>query len=421
MTYPLWILCQVIDNFGDAGVCWRLARGLAATGRFEVTLAIDLPATLAAIEPRLLRPEAGRGGSGDAVDHRLHGVHIIKRSRIEQQPATTLPAVIVSAFGCEPPQWLRTRLAGGPRQPLWLQLEYLSAEDWIEDCHGLVSIKPVDSAREHFLYPGFTPRSAGLLREADLFERRDTFRLSGGPAALLAQLNASPAPGQRVFSLFCYPSAPLEPWFDELARSPTRTLVCVAGGSADDALLQSLGRRLAIGDRRPYGQIEVVRLPMLDQDTYDQLLWSCALNVVRGEDSWLRAHWAGVPFVWQAYPQAEGAHLSKLEAFLAKMRQGVASHDPDQSAIEGLMRSWNGAHVDGRPDRRASARDPHQDDPSASTALPEHPIRSAWRNFDERWATGRGVESCYRRWVDALARQTSLVERLTRYCLDRLE
>ena len=39
-------------------------------------------------------------------------------------------------------------------------------------------------------------------------------------------------------------------------------------------------------------------------------------NFVRGEDSLVRALWAGKPFVWQIYPQHDGAHWDKLTAFL---------------------------------------------------------------------------------------------------------
>lgn len=392
MPIPIWILCKVVDNFGDAGVCWRLARSLAAAGDFEPTLVIDQPATLAAIEPRLAQQ---RAGGRAPQDMQIDGVRIIERASVERAPADGLPAVITSAFGCEPPAWLRARLAGGPRRPLWLQLEYLSAEDWIEDVHGLVSIKPADAAREHFLYPGFTERTAGLLREPGLLERRDEFRAADGPATLLARLHATPAPGQRVVSLFCYASAPLAPWFSALAAGAAPTLVCVAGGSAEGALEAVLGRTLPVGQRAGVGQVEFVRLPMLDQAGYDQLLWSCAFNAVRGEDSWLRAHWAGVPFVWQAYPQADGAHLIKLDAFLRKMRLGAPESDPEHQAIHALMHAWNGD--------------------------PTYAIASAWRAFETRLEASDELPARYRSWVASLEGQTSLTERLTQYCLDRLE
>jgi uncharacterized repeat protein (TIGR03837 family) len=37
---------------------------------------------------------------------------------------------------------------------------------------------------------------------------------------------------------------------------------------------------------------------------------------IRGEDSAVRAQWAGKPLIWHIYPQAEQAHLPKLRAFL---------------------------------------------------------------------------------------------------------
>jgi uncharacterized repeat protein (TIGR03837 family) len=54
----------------------------------------------------------------------------------------------------------------------------------------------------------------------------------------------------------------------------------------------------------------------MSQVDYDQLLRDCDLNFVRGEDSWVRAIWAGKPFIWQAYLQDENVHIKKLDAFL---------------------------------------------------------------------------------------------------------
>jgi hypothetical protein len=38
--------------------------------------------------------------------------------------------------------------------------------------------------------------------------------------------------------------------------------------------------------------------------------------LVRGEDSFVRAQFAGKPFIWDIYPQDIDAHLKKLDAFL---------------------------------------------------------------------------------------------------------
>jgi len=35
------VFCNVVDNYGDAGVCWRLARQLVAKHNLEVRLFVD--------------------------------------------------------------------------------------------------------------------------------------------------------------------------------------------------------------------------------------------------------------------------------------------------------------------------------------------------------------------------------------------
>ncbi len=71
------------------------------------------------------------------------------------------------------------------------------------------------------------------------------------------------------------------------------------------------------------GALEVQYLPFLPQHKYDDLLASCDLNFVRGEDSFVRAQLAGRPLVWHIYPQAEDAHLTKLQAFLELLLRSI--------------------------------------------------------------------------------------------------
>ena len=112
----------------------------------------------------------------------------------------------------------------------------------------------------------------------------------------------------------------------------------LGGGQAGDAgtLVLADGRALPISDTRKgkdaegqftndichvpaqdgHSSLSISYLPALTQVDYDHLLWACDLNFVRGEDSLVRALWAGRPFIWQIYPQDDGAHHAKLEAFL---------------------------------------------------------------------------------------------------------
>ena len=290
---PVWdIFCRVVDNFGDAGVCWRLARELAARGQ-RVRLVIDDTAPL-----RFMAPE----GAPDVA--------------VLPWPGPVEPGdVVVEAFGCDPPESFVAAMAQRPRQPAWINLEYLSAEPYVERSHGLPSPQR-NGLVKHFFYPGFTARTGGLLREADLPAHRATF----DRRRWLAGLGVTPEPGERVVVLFCYDNPALPALLADLAEQPT--LLMLTPGQAQRQVTHALN------------PVRLVQLPYLSQVDFDHLLWSADLNFVRGEDSLVRALWAGVPFVWQAYPQDDGAHGAKLEALLDQW-QPVAD-------VAALWRAWNG-------------------------------------------------------------------------------
>lgn len=284
------IFCKVIDNHGDIGVCWRLACDLATRGH-AVRLWVDDASALAWMAPR-----------GHA------GVEVLPWSAC----ANATPAeVVVEAFGCELDEAFLRAMADQAlrgRAPAWVNLEYLSAEDYVERCHGLPSpvlAGPARGLAKRFFYPGFTPRTGGLLREPDLARRQADFN---APAWLAA--HGVPADGAGRISLFCYEPPALAGWLRELAALPAPTRLLVTAGRANAAVRALLAAGLDTGS------VEVHLLPLLSQADYDHLLWACDLNFVRGEDSVVRALWAGRPFVWQIYPQDDQAHAAKLSAFL---------------------------------------------------------------------------------------------------------
>ena len=291
-----WTLfCRVIDNLGDVGVCWRLARGLALRGE-QVSLVIDEASALAWMAPQgapgvRVLPWPDEGSTPDCGD------------------------VVIEAFGCDPPPAFVAAMAASAQAPVWLNLEYLSAEHCVERSHGLPSPQR-NGLVKYFFYPGFSTRTGGLLREPDLLHQVAT---SDG-RAFLAGLGCAPVPGERVVSLFCYDNPALSALLQSLAEQPT-LLLLTPGPARQQVQAAPPGVRLA-------------RLPWLSQDDYDRLLWACDLNFVRGEDSLVRALWAGKPFVWQIYPQHDGAHVAKLEAFLDAW--------PAPPYVARLWRAWNG-------------------------------------------------------------------------------
>jgi len=301
------LFCRVIDNFGDIGVCWRLAADLGARGQ-TVRLWIDDPSALAWLAP-----------------HGAAGVECLTW-RADMQPSEP-GDVVIEAFGCDPPPHFIERMARRRRPPLWVNLEYLSAESYVKRSHGLRSPQlsgPGQGLDKWFFYPGFETGTGGLLRERGLMDERRRF---DGHAWLQAR-GLTPRPGERVLSLFCYPHAPVAELLRALTDVPT-LLLLTAGAAAQ-----------AAGQRPSAPTLRCNELPWLSQSDYDRLLWSCDLNFVRGEDSFVRALWAGAPFVWQIYPQHDAAHAVKLEAFLGLMLQDApAGLD---AALRGLYRAWNG-------------------------------------------------------------------------------
>jgi uncharacterized repeat protein (TIGR03837 family) len=297
---------RVIDNFGDVGVCWRLAADLAARGE-SVRLWLDDRSAL-----RWLAPD---GATGVAV----YGW--------DEAAAAAPGDVVVEAFGCDPPPDFVARMARRSVAPLWINLEYLSAEAYVRRSHGLPSPQlggPGQGLSKWFFYPGFTQGSGGLIREPGLMAERIAF---DARAWLLAR-GLAPRPGERVASLFCYDTAPVPSLLQSLAHEPT--LLLVTPGAALQAMHHG---------RSGPATLRCLELPWLRQTDYDRLLWACDLNFVRGEDSFVRAQWAGAPFVWQIYPQHDMAHAGKLDAFLQLFLAGAAS--PLCAELRALWRAWN--------------------------------------------------------------------------------
>lgn len=302
------IFCRVIDNHGDAGVCWRVAAELAARGE-AVRLWLDDVSMLAWMAPQ--------GAPGVEV-------HAWR----EPFPEVVPGEVVVEAFGCDPPPSFVARMAAAPRAPAWLNLEYLSAEPYVERSHGLPSPVlqgPGAGLVKRFFYPGFTARTGGLLREQDLAARQ-----AGFDRAAWRRERGLPDAGERVLSLFCYEPPLLGNLLAQIAAGDRPTHLLVTAGRAAAAV-----RALP----PPGGQLRLHWLPLLSQRGYDELLWACDLNFVRGEDSIVRGLLAGIPAVWQLYPQDDLAHHAKLEAFLAWLRP-----PPD---LREFFLAWNG--VQGGP------------------------------------------------------------------------
>lgn len=333
---PVWdIFCNVIDNFGDIGVSWRLARQLARERGFRVRLWVD---DLDRFYPLLPSLAPAQGGLFDTAE----GVEV--RPWTADFPPVTPGEVVIETFGCRLPEAYLQAMAALPRPPFWVNLEYLSGEDWVGECHGLTSPHPRLPLVTHYFFPGFTPESGGLLREGDLLDRRERFAADPTQAARLRDRLGLPADtlegsALRVL-LFTYGHLPVAPLLDAWSRGD-RPIHCLLPPSPALPQIQAwVGEGWEPGRGTVQrGQLRLSPIPFLPQEDFDALLWFCHINFVRGEDSFVRAQWAGLPLVWQIYPQEEEAHLVKLRAFL-KLYLAQAPAELAQ-AISVLWEAWN--------------------------------------------------------------------------------
>jgi uncharacterized repeat protein (TIGR03837 family) len=327
------IFCRVVDNYGDIGVTLRLARQLVAEYGLDVRLFVDDMASFDKIAGELKRTSKNpQTVLGELVEppariayarypsilrQAQHGQSAgrteVLRGVIKNKPQyqRALPSVyhwknppngefvdfkytadiVIEAFACEIPATYLSQMAAALVKPMWINLEYLSAESWVASHHLLPSPHPRYPMTKYFFFPGFDAKSGGLIREKTI-----------QPVMLRQSSTLS------VFA-FGYDSPRLNALIEVVVADANVSDVVVAEGV--------LANTRAANDK-----IQIV--PFVAQPDFDQLLAAHDFLIVRGEDSFVRAQYAGRPFIWQIYPQEEAAHLVKLNAFLDLYCDGMS-------------------------------------------------------------------------------------------------
>jgi uncharacterized repeat protein (TIGR03837 family) len=330
MATSLVIFCKVVDNYGDIGICWRLARQFAREHQLAVTLWVDDLASFRRICPEV---------NVEAAEQQVQGVRVLhwRGQEGDFSPADTAD-IVIEFFGVDIPPAYAEAMARREPRPVWINYEGLSAEEWVEGCHLLPSMHPRLPITKYFFFPGFNEKTGGLLHEAGLGEDRDQFQHDrAATAEFLGRfgVGANEMDALKV-SLFCYPHAPVAELFDAWQQGDEAVTCLVPEGVASVAVQGFLRKSAVAGASATHGKLTVRVLPFVPQPDYDKLLWACDLNIVRGEDSWVRAQWAGRPFIWHIYPQDEQLHHTKLRAFMDRYAAGTDS-------LARFALGWNGA------------------------------------------------------------------------------
>lgn len=332
------VFCKIVDNYGDIGVCWRLSQLLAKQHGLTVRLFIDDFNTACHIIPGL-----SAQSSTQRIDH----------ITVSPWPETvsTLPDIVIENFSCGLPEGYAGQIAQqqSTDQPMHcFNLEYLSAEAWVADYHLMPSTHPQLGYQKTFYYPGFSQQAGGLLREDDLSARQQSWQTPAAATAFWQALGLSTQATQDCLklSLFCYPQADYLGLITALQQHKQNiTLLVPVRPTSDSAKQLDQQFDFDTHGQCQLGQLTIQKLPFLSQTQYDQLLYLCDLNFVRGEDSWVRAIWSGKPFIWQPYMQAEALHIKKLNAFLTEYLAQTNAETALQTDIKAAHLQWSNATI----------------------------------------------------------------------------
>lgn len=306
------IFCQVIDNYGDIGVCWRLAKQLSHLPfNANVRLWVDEIAVFKKLQPKI------------TLDKKIQSVDDVQiilwdGSNQNMHDVITPNEVVIEAFACDIPDKFKTKLNN--KNNIWLNLEYLSAEKWVKEFHLQPSPQP-NGLVKYFYMPGFINGTGGLIREANL--QKNTERPSLFKTLEINNINTD----TFLIMYFCYANARFDLLLKSLAKhnqNQSITILIPQGLKLNHlnsditnhtGLVTSNDLKQILGFDIPKN-IQVFIIPFVDQSTFDQILFNADINFVRGEDSLVRAIWAQKPFIWQPYIQDENTHLKKLNALL---------------------------------------------------------------------------------------------------------
>ncbi|HCM25452.1 MAG: hypothetical protein A2Z99_10330 [Treponema sp. GWB1_62_6] len=327
MPFPLSdidILCRVVDNFGDIGVVYRLAKALSALRNPpRLRLIVDDLGAFARLAPGL-DPSADlqvyRGWTVAHWDGPVAAAAVTASSaddRVIAEFRRKRPRVIIECFGCGRPGWLEDILfdPSDPVPRLIVDLEYLSAEDFAGDYHCLPSLTRSPLVRKALFMPGFTEKTGGLILDGPHAER-------GALRRSLTEWLGLPADTGQLFwvTVFSY-----ERDFTSIVRdlalfgAEKPVLVLAAAGKSQEPFRDAWD---AAGKPFP-----VAFLPFLSQETWDEALLAADFSIVRGEDSFSRACLSGRPFLWQAYPQDGRHQLVKVHALMDLLQPFLETGD----------------------------------------------------------------------------------------------
>lgn len=306
------IFCEIIDNFGDIGVVYRLAKELKNLygDRVEIRVFLNRVDEFISINKKAKLVEY----------QEIDGIVYITNEYLAKNICTFSPAnVIIEAFGCNILEEYLERAK--EESSLLINLEYLSGEDWIEDIHLMESPLGAPKLKKYFFMPGFTEKTGGVIVDSLFLDRKKSV-LKNKDMYLNKYIPEIEKEDYFIGTIFSYEKNFL-PLLDVLIENKRKNCLLILGEKSQTSIksiIQDLDGVTSKDDIYQYRNIMFKFMPFLEQEEYEELINLVDYNFVRGEDSFVRALLTGKPFIWHIYLQDEMAHMDKIEGFVGKYR-----------------------------------------------------------------------------------------------------
>ncbi len=329
-SYKIDILCKVVDNYGDAGLVWRLARAIGHAFCNKLDPSARLELRILCDDLTVLKQLGAAEGELERMQLRLFDWQT-EHAHFDECPAD----FVIETFGCKYPAWYEALLYDphNDRPRKLLNLEYLTAETWAEDYHLLASPSRIERLKKTFFMPGFRKSLGGLIFDRDYLAKHnywaDLSKAERALARIQLMTRCGIAPLEQslsadVFWLFVFSyTHDYTALLAELVSWEQAVVVVLAAGQGSDSFLSAMPAQGA-------DKIHCFCLPFVPQQLFDELILAADFNLVRGEESMSRAALAGKPFLWHCYPLVDDQHLNKVAALadqIAKQSDGAEELD----------------------------------------------------------------------------------------------
>ena len=328
------IFCEIIDNFGDIGVVYRISKELKKIFQnVRIRMVLNRLEEFKAINKKVK----------DIDFQEIDGLICVTEKYVKENAETFGTAdVFIEAFGCNVPEEYIKRAKENSK--LWINLEYLSGEKWVEDFHLCESLIDSKTLKKIFFMPGFSEKSGGVIIDSGFLERMK-FGKENRDEVFKKYFKDFDLKDKFIGTVFSYEKN-FENLLETLKNYEKETVLLLMGEKTQKSFSEILKKNLTedYGNIVKYGKITMIYSDFFSQEEYEEIISASDFNFTRGEDSFVRGIILGKPFMWHIYLQEEKAHMDKIKAFTERFKESVEVSEEEKNIIESycnLLEDYN--------------------------------------------------------------------------------